>query len=544
MLLQCDGPCMRSFHCGGLLERDDEGRPGRFLWQPEGSSDACNPLRLDQELAHAIITSPDPFQCPNCLANRHVCFACGKLGVAGKDVFPCIAASCGKFYHRKCASNGKGAAAGEEGPLLCGLHSCGACGAQGDSPDDDKGELVPCRRCPVAFHRACIPQRLYEDDQDRVWLYEADEEGNPLPGVTVGRSLLYCAKHALEPSGVAKQRTSFTDDLWRAWRRHCAQQYPHLATSKQWLLPAASAAAAAAAAVGKKRPASAAGRAAAKAEARPSGEVGGQDARAAAGSAAARAVAEAAFAAARAAVFKEDVRRNTRQPVPYDTCMRKTVDEVGPVGLACAPRSAHAVFCRRRPSRAHLLDPGALRLPPPPRSACWPRRRPPWRTPPPPPCRPPATTRACGRWWTAARWCRCCTTTTPWPPCWRPTCTATATPPTAATSRPRGCWAPPRRGWCSTCAAATWWWTSAAAPTSLCPSSSAPRRARGWWWAGARTTSSWPRTWRTLCWPRGLTCGRAQVCGGWGGGGGVGGGEEGLECRGGRCMTRWGELVV
>lgn len=44
------------------------------------------------------------------------------------------------------------------------LHTCKKCG--GDQ-SDVKGELVPCRRCPKAFHEHCMPSSLLEPPDDR-----------------------------------------------------------------------------------------------------------------------------------------------------------------------------------------------------------------------------------------------------------------------------------------------------------------------------------------------------------------------------------------
>lgn len=57
------------------------------------------------------------------------------------------------------------------------LHTCGTCKQPGDS--DSKGELVPCRRCPLAYHRHCVPWALADPDATprRVWLALLDEDG-------------------------------------------------------------------------------------------------------------------------------------------------------------------------------------------------------------------------------------------------------------------------------------------------------------------------------------------------------------------------------
>ena len=68
-------------------------------------------------------------------------------------------------------------------PRCSPLHTCKACGGYADdSPDDGKPlELVPCRRCPVAYHRRCLPgdlPRCREHGRKgaRVWLADYDEQ--------------------------------------------------------------------------------------------------------------------------------------------------------------------------------------------------------------------------------------------------------------------------------------------------------------------------------------------------------------------------------
>ncbi|KAL4857102.1 Protein ENHANCED DOWNY MILDEW 2 [Chlorella vulgaris] len=230
-LLACDGPCMRSFHT-------DAG---------EGK---CNVLGLPADMCKLLSTScSETFLCPNCLAGVHQCFKCKEEGRAGSEVLKCINASCGRHYHPECG----GFAPGE--PFVCPLHKCRACGQHGDAAAADKqGELVPCRRCPKAYHRRCLPDRLPRyrlgGAGPRVWLADYDEEqGGWLDGVE--QSLMYCLKHRLGDNGQAlfelpslnrfgkkQQRASYPlvrPDLRRAALLHYAEQYRHLASSRRLL---------------------------------------------------------------------------------------------------------------------------------------------------------------------------------------------------------------------------------------------------------------------------------------------------------------------
>ncbi|KAI7842773.1 hypothetical protein COHA_003520 [Chlorella ohadii] len=232
-LLACDGPCMRSFHTGFNAE--------------------CNLLGLPSDLAELLATTSDTFRCPNCLAGVQQCFICKKEGEENKDVFKCIHASCGRHYHPKCAQVDPGS------PFACKLHTCKKCGQPAER-GSKAGELVPCRRCPQAWHRRCLPPDLplnrEVQDGARVWLADYDEQQEAwLDGVET--SLLYCKRHPMDPDtgqakfvrrlrkaaerGQAKGQVHevpyllIRGDLRRAFLRHYAGQYRHLASSRQLL---------------------------------------------------------------------------------------------------------------------------------------------------------------------------------------------------------------------------------------------------------------------------------------------------------------------
>ena len=79
------------------------------------------------------------------------------------------------------------------GPINCvtcsPLHVCA-------SPDCDvtEGEVIGCRRCPMAYHEECLPlalsvTRTWEFGK-RVWISGVDEDGNPRLDENGGRSLI------------------------------------------------------------------------------------------------------------------------------------------------------------------------------------------------------------------------------------------------------------------------------------------------------------------------------------------------------------------
>ncbi|OMO55445.1 Zinc finger, RING/FYVE/PHD-type [Corchorus olitorius] len=139
-VLCCDGRCLRSFH----PTKEDE---IHFF---------CGSLGLDSAEVDDILS----FLCTNCTYKQHQCYACGELGSSDvcQEVFPCVSATCGHFYHPKCAAkllhpdNEAEAttlevkvAAGHS--FICPMHKCFACKEIEDSEVQDL-QFAVCRRYP------------------------------------------------------------------------------------------------------------------------------------------------------------------------------------------------------------------------------------------------------------------------------------------------------------------------------------------------------------------------------------------------------------
>ncbi|CAA0822239.1 Protein ENHANCED DOWNY MILDEW 2, partial [Striga hermonthica] len=147
----CEGRCIRSFH--PTIE--------------SGAGSSCESLGYSSAQVHAI----QIFMCKNCQNQKHQCFVCGRLGNSdkspGTEVFPCISATCGHFYHPQCVSEPifpreknkaqelqKQIQAGEA--FTCPAHVCCIC-RQGEVKNIMDMQFVVCRRCPKAYHRKCLP---------------------------------------------------------------------------------------------------------------------------------------------------------------------------------------------------------------------------------------------------------------------------------------------------------------------------------------------------------------------------------------------------
>ncbi|XP_063304493.1 histone-lysine N-methyltransferase NSD3 isoform X2 [Pelobates fuscus] len=115
-LVSCDGECARLFHleCLGMDALPDGGK----------------------------------FICMECKTGNHTCFSC-KL--PSTSVKRCSVASCSKFYHETCARLYAATVFDSKG-FRCPHHCCSSCTADKDTYRANKGRMLCCVRCPVAYH--------------------------------------------------------------------------------------------------------------------------------------------------------------------------------------------------------------------------------------------------------------------------------------------------------------------------------------------------------------------------------------------------------
>ncbi|CAL8151961.1 unnamed protein product [Prunus armeniaca] len=192
-LLCCEGRCLRSFHAT----------------EESGEESMCESLGFTQDEVDAM----QNFFCKNCEYKQHQCFACGKLGSSDRssvaEVFPCVSATCGQFYHPHCIAqlvyqdNGvtaeeleKNISKGES--FTCPIHKCCVC-KQGENKKDPEMRFAVCRRCPKSYHRKCLPREIvFEkkagDVEEENVIIRAWEDLLP------NRVLIYCTKHEIVES--------------------------------------------------------------------------------------------------------------------------------------------------------------------------------------------------------------------------------------------------------------------------------------------------------------------------------------------------------
>ncbi|KAK6919261.1 hypothetical protein RJ641_015165 [Dillenia turbinata] len=163
----------------------------------------CESLGFTDDQVEAV----QSFQCKNCQYKQHQCFFCGKLGssdeASNAEVFPCINATCGHFYHSECivkllhpvneeqAKRVVERIAGGES-FTCPVHKCFVCGQEEDKEVHEL-QFAMCRRCPKAYHRKCLPRGIpFENNFEKNILQRAWD------GLLPNRILIYCLDHKID----------------------------------------------------------------------------------------------------------------------------------------------------------------------------------------------------------------------------------------------------------------------------------------------------------------------------------------------------------
>ncbi|XP_062192266.1 uncharacterized protein LOC133895776 [Phragmites australis] len=190
-LLSCEGSCKRSFH--PTME--------------DGRESKCETLGYTSAQVKRI----DIYLCENCKYKQHQCFKCGELGPSdgpNAKVFQCNNASCGHFYHPKCIAQllepdaTDGACELERRILAgmsftCPIHWCFKCKHMEDKTQRAL-KLAVCRRCPMAYHRDCLPREFS--------LNTKDNNVNKRAWKLSGTLLIYCLNHKIDKAtGTARR---------------------------------------------------------------------------------------------------------------------------------------------------------------------------------------------------------------------------------------------------------------------------------------------------------------------------------------------------
>ncbi|KAG2682420.1 hypothetical protein I3760_11G190500 [Carya illinoinensis] len=185
-ILSCEGRCIRSFHAT----------------KEAGAESNCVSLGFSSKKE---VDELPIFVCKNCKYKQHQCFACGKLGssdkFSGAEVFKCVSATCGYFYHPHCVAkllHQENKVAAEElekkiaagGSFTCPIHKCYVC-KRGENKKDHQLQFAVCRRCPKSYHRKCLPRKISFGEGKGI-VTRAWEDLLP------NRILIYCLKHEID----------------------------------------------------------------------------------------------------------------------------------------------------------------------------------------------------------------------------------------------------------------------------------------------------------------------------------------------------------
>ncbi|KAG7538033.1 Zinc finger PHD-type [Arabidopsis suecica] len=186
-LLCCEGSCLRSFHAT----------------KKDGEDSLCDSLGLNKMQVEAI----QKYFCPNCEHKIHQCFICKNLGssdnsTGAAEVFQCVSATCGYFYHPRCVTRRLRLGNKEEsealerqiiaGEYTCPLHKCSVC-ENGEVKTDSNLQFAVCRRCPKSYHRKCLPREISFEDIENEDIFTRAWDG-----LLHNRVLIYCQEHEID----------------------------------------------------------------------------------------------------------------------------------------------------------------------------------------------------------------------------------------------------------------------------------------------------------------------------------------------------------
>ena len=102
-------------------------------------------------------TTAEPFVCPSCTKGVERCLLCHEESPLSEMV-RCVVPGCGICFHKKCAPElmsvkRNGVAVRTGNTLVCPRHMCVTC----DDVAISGESLVVCIRCPVGYHKHCVP---------------------------------------------------------------------------------------------------------------------------------------------------------------------------------------------------------------------------------------------------------------------------------------------------------------------------------------------------------------------------------------------------
>ena len=176
----------------------------------------CDMMELKSEV-DAVWSCRRVFQCPFCWSHRkEVCFKC-KMEV-GEELLKCCVGGCENRFCRRCWEDLETTASFGFGFFICPHHFCHRCKSiEGQS---ESNPLIPCLMCPKAAHLRCLPPRINQATNDRVYVHSehADQPSQ------FSKDVMLCEEHQMSLADFWKELLV----EWKSkWLATTAKTAPH-----------------------------------------------------------------------------------------------------------------------------------------------------------------------------------------------------------------------------------------------------------------------------------------------------------------------------
>jgi hypothetical protein len=145
------------------------------------------------------------------------CHSCQGGPVKDVPFLACAVTGCARFYHKEksCLSFALGDSRAQKdvlvnalldgAPLICGQHACQGVKCPFASIP---GPVLPCARCPTAFHEACLPPSTLRLDASSILCPRHPHSANPAPDRAGAPSPLQATSNELAAAGKRKMESA------------------------------------------------------------------------------------------------------------------------------------------------------------------------------------------------------------------------------------------------------------------------------------------------------------------------------------------------
>lgn len=200
-MIQCTGPCLRTFHIP--LSKSDAFDP--FVFRSFfADSQKCDVLKVCPDMVEKLIKTKEAFLCPLCWKRESLCSRCKSKG---SELTKCSVSGCSNQFCSKCRNDPEMAMSSGSDFFICSHHFCCHCKSlEGQSEDNP---LIPCLLCPKAMHLRCFPPRIHPSTNACIYVRSEPHE-TPL----LAKDVLVCLEHKQSLEEVWKNVLSTWKDEW------------------------------------------------------------------------------------------------------------------------------------------------------------------------------------------------------------------------------------------------------------------------------------------------------------------------------------------